>query len=475
MTEGARHVSVSVSDAFGLTNLWRGQRRLLGTRRPEVLYIGGLGASKSFGLALKGIQLATLNQGRQSWVVAQTVLGLKQNLLPTTLTLLQAFRDRMAFSLETKALEGNEPLIRYRGGGQQHWMGEVAACRNRGPSLSHAIVDEGTKLHDWQATYEAVLGRVRGAARLRQIIMASNMDHGESGLIAEWVRRCEQGDPDVDLIVSPTWENQALNDNYIASQVKGLSRTRVAALICALLLRPQAAMWPEFDDAQHVIEWDPLRDGVRRWTGKGPPTPLPWGVSCDWGSRPSCGVWQRGAVDREYRIHHPDAAPRDARQCLIRIDEDAGDHGGDPRTKQAFGRLIERWREAFRADPVFAASDRNNPKMNHWLGEAVGYQAQRWYAVKKADQEVGPGLELVRELLDPLEGPPALFFAQRLVTLSGSGERGSIASMRGYKRRMAGGEFTPEPMQDNIFEHAADEIRYACVAQLEYRGERFGG
>lgn len=473
MTE-AQHVSVPAWDAFGFSNLWRGQRRLLQSTRPQVLFIGGLGAGKSDILALKGIQLHALNPGRQSWMVAQTVLGLKQNLLPATLRLLARFRDRMGFSLERKVLEGNEPGIRWRGGGVQHWMGELAAVRNRGPSLSHVIIDEGTKLADWRGCYEAALGRIRGEARLRQLIMASNMDHGEVGVISDFVKRAEHGDPDVDIVVSPTWENQVLDDAYIRHQIAGMSRTRVAAMVCGLLLRPQASMWPEFDDKVHVVDWDPVRDGIRRWDGRARAS-LPWGVSCDWGARPHMLVWQRAAIDGEMRVHHPDAAPAGARQALICIDEDPSDHGGDPKTKAAFGARIDQWRGRLGCDPSFAASDRNNPQMNRWLAETVGYRADRWYAVSREDQEVGPGIELVRELLDPQTGPPGVYFVRRLVGAAASAERGVIAAMRGYRRKMVGGDFTGEPMADNCYEHAADTVRYACVAQLRSRGERWVG
>lgn len=469
-----KHVSASIADAFDLPSLWRGQRRLLATRRPQVMTVGGLGSGKTAGLWMKNVQLAVANPGRKSWIVGPTLGALEKELWPETLAALATFRERMGFTLERSRRWGTAPMIRWRGGGLQYWMGEHTARSSRSASLSYAIVDELTKLKQGQRTYEEILGRRRGPAGLGQIVIAGNMDCGDTGLLGWWVRQVEAGEPDYDLIVSPTWENQFLDDSYIHAQMKGLSRARVAALICGLLLKPQATMWgAEFDSATHVIDWDPVCDGMRRWSG--PRAALPWGVSCDWGARPHLLVLQRMAIGTDWRVYHPSLAPPGAVPGVIVVDEDARDHGGDTRARHEYGKRIAHWEAKFRCRPGFGSADRANPDMCLWLWDQLAPDALRWRAKSRDEQLVHRGLEEVRRALDPIEGPPYLYIARRVVQLATSAERGIYQCMLRYRREMAGGDFTSRPHQDNVYEHGADALRYAMMALFGTRGETFGG
>ena len=459
-------LSLNLNQAFGVTNLWRGQRRLLSTRRKVVLFLGALGCGKSDVGALKAIQLATINQGWSGWVVAQTVAVHKQNIHQHALRYLDAFSERMGWELDLKSKRtgSNDNLtIRYRGGGSQYYVGELFANRNRGPSLAYGIIDEGTKLSDWEQTVEAIKGRVRGDAPLKQIVMCSNPDHGAVGAVKHVVERCERGDPDYDLILAPTWENQVLGDDYAMGLMKGMSRARAAAMIAGLLLRSQASVWPEFQRARHVLSWDPVTDGVKSWFAGSGPIALPWAIGCDWGMRPALVIAQRVAVMPDGRMVHPDLARAGGRQAVIFIDEDVTNYGGNHKTKDGFRRRIHHWTETFRCPPSHAASDRADREMNRWLAdECQSWPTERWYAVSQEDQLVGPGIERVREMLDPIEGQPGWYASDRLTRLPGSQERGIIAAMEGYRWRMRGGDFISEPLQDNVYEHVVDAQRYMC-------------
>ncbi|GMV72971.1 MAG: hypothetical protein AMXMBFR77_28080 [Phycisphaerales bacterium] len=469
-------VTLTPAQAYGLTHLGRGSRRLLRSRRKYVLYAGGLGAGKSFTGAVKGQQLQTINGAGHAWIVAQVVSVHETGLMGETTKLLDAFRDRHGWGVDIRRVGGQLPQIRYVNGGVQHFIGEGYARNNRGSNLAYAIIDELTKLKDDMDTFTQVRGRVRGAWPFKQVVCMSNLDYGESGVIGHFVAEVEKGNPRYDIIFAPSWENYFLDPEYVTDQMVGKSRTWVAAMLVGALTKPQASVYPEWDPAVHVVPWDPVRDGSRKWLKTGPVEALPWGLGADWGGRPGLCVYQRLALDSECRVYHPESAPPGAHQGLVFVDEDVTDYGGNHRTKAGMAAFIQRATQRFRRGPSWCASDREDPEMNHELWRLVPARCEKWIAKTIEQQEVWPGIERVRSLLDPLEGPPLLYVTEELMQRPSSLERGIGASFKLYRRRFdqQSQTFVSVPVQDEVSEHAMDMVRYPVVQLFgQVRGTSF--
>jgi hypothetical protein len=85
----------------------------------------------------------------------------------------------------------------------------------------------------------------------------------------------------------------------------------------------------------------------------------------------------------------------------------------------------------------------------------------------KTDQDVWSGIEVVRTLLDPTEGPPRLYFSDRLLQTEG---RGVIRSFEQAKRKTVDGESKDSMLKDNVNCHQIDACSYWATAHYGKRG-----
>lgn len=81
------------------------------------------------------------------------------------------------------------------------------------------------------------------------------------------------------------------------------------------------------------------------------------------------------------------------------------------------------------------------------------------------------GVQLIEGALNPMQGAPTLYFDRKLLTpgrtRESNGDRGVVASLRGYRYPADGGE---QPLKDGFYEHAMDALRYGVVNALTAQG-----
>ena len=85
----------------------------------------------------------------------------------------------------------------------------------------------------------------------------------------------------------------------------------------------------------------------------------------------------------------------------------------------------------------------------------------------KSDQDVWGGIEVVRSLLDPTEGPPRLYFSDRLLKTE---KRGVISCFEQARRKTKDGEVLDGMYKDNVSDHQIDAISYWATSQYGKRG-----
>jgi len=198
----------------------------------------------------------------------------------------------------------------------------------------------------------------------------------------------------------------------------------------ARLLKPETGVYPEFSRERHLRPWvyDPA---------------LPYDIAVDWGRLPHVLFIQRVAGE------------------MIIFDEYCED--GIPRDH--LRRFVTKAVELLGKPPEHISGDRANPSENTWAQQAFPSTWTHWMRTRQ-EQDVRTGIELVRTLLDPVDGAPRIYVAERLAREAGV--RGIVKCLEGYRYKVrASGDLSDEPFKDNRFDHGCDALRYHCRARGE--------
>ena len=409
----------------------------------QKLFLAGIGAGKTVWSMAEAVMLAIANPGCTGAVTAPTYDQVANVLLPE----FTALTDAMAAS--------GYPLVRrfIRSMSEAHLVcGGRVLFRSfskvdhlRGFSLAWAAVDESEVASNPQYIWDVLAGRLRDPrARIAQI-HCTTTPQGLRGIPAMFVeaRNLAEGvqDPvERGRLLRRHWacrahtsDNSYLPPGYIESLRATYSSRQWQQEIEAKVLKPSSAVWPEFTKDRHARPWafEPS---------------LPYSISCDWGHQYPHVLWIQQATDGTWIVFDEfcdDQIPRDhlrheiAKRC------------------RALGR-----------DPEHAVGDRAVKSEMAWL--ASEFPRTHTHRMRtKQEQSVNRGIEVVRALLDPLEGAPRLFLSTRLA--SSQQRRALVRCMANYRYRMRadGSIHVGEPFKDNVHDHGADCLRMFSVAVAE--------
>lgn len=443
--------------------------------RPHKLLIGGFGAGKSdVGLHEIG-NLAILNPGPmiKHMITAPTNDLLKQEHRPR---LEQWFED-MATAKLPLLRKHHKTEMRY-----ELWDGSSIYLRSlerfdnyRGWQLTSWWADELETIINPMRVWNTLSSRVRYRKSYVKQAFGVSTPRGNRGTVAHFLRERSKArglptvgvdelgrelvkkrirDRDVliprdELIAAhytmraTSHDNPTLGDDYLLS-FEGMSERRYREEVLAEILAPESAVWPEFGD-RHVIDWP--CPWIRTARGDRQPNPAfdprhPLVLSYDTGDNYPHAIWgQRLSDDR-----------------IVWVDEYCEDGGSISKTHEA---MIEKTRLCRRA-PDDIIGDRAVP-------EELGWMINQWpkatahKMVKRVEQDVLTGVEVVRDRAAPIFGDPKILFARHL-TISPP-KRGIWNCVRNYRYQVASdGSYHPRPHKDNIHDHGADALRMAMVA-----------
>jgi hypothetical protein len=224
--------------------------------------------------------------------------------------------------------------------------------------------------------------------------------------------------------------NTHLPDGYVESLRAGYSKRQWEQEVEAKLLKPETGVYPEFSRERHVRAWvyDPA---------------LPYDIAIDWGRLPHVLFLQSvGGETIIFDEFCDDGIPRDHLREFIR------------RAISILGK-----------PPAHCTADRANKSENSWF---MGEHPATWthWMKTRTEQDVRTGIEVVRTMLDPVDGSPKLHVAERLARNPPA--RGIVKCLEGYRyKQRATGELSDEPYKDNKYDHGCDALRYHCVARGE--------
>ena len=402
------------------------------------LFLGGIGAGKTMWGAAEDVMMAIANPGCLGAVLAPTYDQVKHVVKPE----IQRLTDAMATA--------GYPLVRkwYTADGlaELHCGGKIllrSADRIdsiRGFNFAYGHLDEPAAMRRPEYVFDVLAGRLRDpAANIRQIHLTTT-PRGLYGNIAKFHAQRQighnlGGEAGARHLASwwigraPSNANTHLPAGYLDALRSGYSRRQWEQEVEAKVLRPETAVFPEFSRETHAVPYayDPA---------------LPYDVAVDWGHQFPHVLWIQRRGDGAMVVFAEfcdDNVPRDHLRAAIK-----------------------RGCNALGAAPVNGAGDRAVKHENSWFRDA--FPTTRFHVMRtRVEQDVRTGLEGIRTLLDPMDGPPALLVSERLTR--DPPRRGIVKCLENYryKQRMDG-SLSPDPLKDGTHDHGIDSLRYFVIA-----------
>lgn len=457
---------------------WQIQTHEAGTTHPalrsEKLVIGGYGAGKSdVGVHEIG-NLVIMNPGPK---IKHMITG------PTNDLLKQEIRPRWEQWLEDMA-RAKLPLLKKHHRTEMRyelWDGSNVFLRSlerfdnyRGWQLTSWLAEEIESLINPMRVWSVLSARVRQREAYIRQAFAVSTPRGNRGTVAHFikqrskarglptarvdasgrqyvVKRIRERDiliPRDELIAShytmraTSHDNPTLGDDYLLS-FEGMSERRYREEVLAEILAPESAVWPEFEE-RHIVDH-----------------PAPWLKTADGKRVPNPAFDPRHEIDLTYDTgdNYPHALwiQRRGDTCIV-VDEYCEDGGSIGKTHDA---MVERQRLCRRA-PDNIVGDRAVPDELGWMMQTWP-KANAFKMVKRVEQDVLTGVEVVRDRCSPIFGDPKILFARHL-TISPP-RRGIWNCVRNYRYQIASdGSYHPRPHKDNVHDHGADALRMHQVA-----------
>ena len=440
--------------------------------RTQKLAICGLGAGKTdFGVA-ECASLGMLNPRCPGLITAPTFDLLKNETIERWRLLMDDMaRAKLPLS---KRYHKTDKMDEWWDGTKVFFRSMENVRAQRGRQYAWCWPDEIEALVDPGAAWSILSGRVRHKnAKVREML-ATSTPRGMRGTVEMFVRSRAKARaaPTVQVVDGVEWievkvrrkpvlvprsmalgawytiratseDNPFLDDDYFTA-LEGYSERRYREEVLAEILQPESLVWPEWDARVHGIDWP------RPWIKTGNkivPNPkfdrtLEWDLAYDTGDQYPHALFIQRHLDG---------------RCII-VDEYCED--GRSLT-QNHDEIV--WRAKMMGrQPSYVVGDRAVPEELGWMAETFPNAVPK-KMVRRVEQDILTGVELVRDRISPYKGEPLILVAKHLI--ENPGHRGFWKCMKGYRHAQhADGTLDPRPYKDNRNDHAADAIRMHQVA-----------
>lgn len=463
---------------------WQQRAHLADVTHPALmmhkLIIGGLGGGKSDWAWWEGIMLAMMNpgQGIKGMISGPTFDVLKQEIKPrwedgldkmsaAKTPLCKRFhKTELRYELWCGAsvyLRSLDQFESFRTWQLAWWYGEelesmmqplrvwnVLSKRVRQPK---AYVRQAYAVANPRGYRGTVKHFIETRRKARALPTAHVDEHGRE-YVTKTVRGVEHLIPRDELIAShytfraTSLDNPTLGDDYLLG-LETMSERRYREEVLAEILQPESIVWPEFDARKHVFDipcpWIVRSDGTTvqnpQWV-KALGHHYPLDYACDAGDQFPHSLW----IAR---------LPGDVCVVVGELCED-----GWPLSK-LHDEIIRRT-VCYGRSPDNVVGDRAVP-------DEIGWMIQTWKRatphkmVRRIEQDVLTGVEVVRDRAAPIFGDPKILFARHII--EAPPRRGIWNCVRNYRYQAAAdGSFHPRPFKDNVHDHGADALRMHQVA-----------
>lgn len=432
----------------------------LASARPGVrankLVTAGIRTGKTHSAIAEESMLITANPGVNHFVIAPTYDQVREVLIPEFIR----YWDQMA--------EAGYPVLRrmkwsilradLHCGGRVFFRSADKVDNLRGFEGATLHFDEGDYTRHPRDAYDVLTGRLSARTHVRQITVSTTSRDYAGSMCELWSNERMAADYVADpraraellrewfYMRARTYDNPTLPDDFMRGLLSYSKRKWLVEVEGCIAFLDQARVWPEYS-ARHRR---PFRFNPRR----------PYHLGIDWGNRPAY-LWIQPLGDGTSDVF---------RQWV----ED-----GVPPVRQ-LEEVARICRDECGYPPARAAVDRADPEMiTRFARVFPSCEIQR--ADSKDEQLRSWSVEAVRTMLDPLVGPPTLYFADQLAAHDAPA-RGVHAAVSAIEwERRGDGIYLPWARKDGILDHVTDALSYwakligvneAMTATVHWRGAR---
>ena len=412
------------------------------------LFLAGVGAGKTHALCAWVLTRAIRNPEATGALLGRTSVDLGTTLLPCLFDRLEDLREATGINWIRSYDKGNAKITLLNGS-EILFRPFNRIQKLRGPSWTFAALDEVEFAEaPPEEIWTVVTGRLRGHGPCPGLACATS-PNGLRGITKKFVdaqRQFLDAKAKGDLGGMRTWGmyhtvtatsfDNPHNPPHFFESLRSMSKRRYQQEVEGRVLRPLHTVLTL--EPRHLIDWD--------WRSN-PTLQRVYGV--DWGT-------QDHHVALMAQVRHDGT--------WVVCDQLVCD--GIPRGQ--FQNKLHAWIESHgRAAPALIGVDRAAPAENGILERHFRSSRVAWMESRE-EQKVTEGIEMTRDLMEPLDGEPKLLFAQSLPQVVTGLTAGIVPALRGYCYHLDDqGQPTTRPKKDNTTDHAVDALRYCVRASAE--------
>ena len=418
------------------------QEAFLRTPKKLSLFIGGFGAGKSLVSAMRCV-LAVLEGPHSDGLIVSLTYDLCLNV---NLRALQEIDDNMR-SRHGKGIIASINKARMEVitvFGRKILLRSATRCQNLvGLNLGWACMDEATGMPREEEVFDLLQSRLRcpNYPAHRRSLWITTTPSGYIGSVRRLGELRKTDESAVCMIRASSMDNPHLDPSFIESLRASYSKARWKAEVLGEVSAPTAAIFPEFS-ARHIIPWV-RADG--EWIG-----------GADWG------------ITRHHFLEIDVVEFEPGRRTYIVVGEHFTPNESIDRQNQWWHDLKARRSR----HPIAVGIDRADNWRQGKMLRAWGWRTKQNEDSKGQASRVLPGIELLRDLLDPADGgPPRLYLSDELVR-EGRQDRWSLFYCLQEFRWMMHDNRPIDVPQKSGHDHAVDGLRYAIMALERFKTTR---
>lgn len=406
--------------------------------RIHKFFCAGIGTGKSYAGSVEDQICIFLLPATRGLVIAPTYDQVLHVLLPTFLAFCELM-ERAGYPILRRFYWGQMRAL-LTCGGEVFFRSANKVDNLLGFQYSWVHFDESETVVDPERVWDVLSGRVRQKAPFRQML-ATSTPRGLRGIIAKFHTARESAPDDQRAARRREWifvratshDNPHLPADYLPSLRATLSKRAWEQEVEAKILRPMTAVFPEFSRQRHALRGISRESFVRELITRG----LTYDLAYDAGDQFPHVLW----------------IARFADDVSVIFDEICD----DGLTLDRLHKTIHERCARLKRPPELIVCDRARVDEIRWAVQA--FPASHVERMRSRDEQlVLPGIELVRNRLDPVQGDPKILVCDYLWDKPPRrGIVNCLANLR-YPQR-PDGTLLNHPLKDNIHDHGVDALR----------------
>lgn len=409
-----------------------------GVARVHKFFCAGIGTGKSHAGIVEDLITAMLLPGCRGLVIAPTYDQVLHVLLPRFLALCEQL-ERAGYPI-LKRFRWSQMRAELVCGGEVFFRSASKVDNLLGFEFAWIHFDESETVVDPERIWDVLSGRCRQAAPFRQML-ATSTPRGLRGIIAKFHRAREDA-PEQELetkrrewvfVRATSYDNPHLPADYLPTLKATLSARAWDQEVMAKILRPMTAVFPEFSRDRHALRGIGRDAFIRELIARG----MTYDLAYDAGDQFPHVLW----------------IARFAGDVSVIFDEVCE----DGLTLDRLHKTITERCARLKRPPELIVCDRARVDEIRWAVQA--FPASYVERMRSRDEQlVAPGVELVRNRLDPYQGDPKIMVCDYLWDKpTRRGIVNCLANLK-YQQRIDG-SLSTNIVKDNIHDHGVDALR----------------